>query len=79
MSPARTRFSFAKTQDESVILAACEALRGLSTLTSGRQYIGQEGGVKSLSSLLQHANDSVRSAAVQTLSSVIYETMANCK
>ena len=66
-------------QDESVCCAACEGLRGLSTLTSSRQYVGREGGVKSLVTLLQHSNVDVRSAAVQTLSAVINETIANCK
>ena len=66
-------------QDEDVCVAACEGLKGLSTLTSSRQYIGREGGVKSLVAHLQHNNINIRAAAVQTLSSVINETMANCK
>ena len=66
-------------QEDTVCIAACEALGSLSSLSSSRQYIGREGGIASLVVLLQHDNVKVRSAAVCTLAYVIKETIANCK
>lgn len=60
-------------------MAACGALAGLSSLTSSRQLVGKEGGIKGLIQLLQNASPTVRSAAAHALSFELTDTPANVK
>lgn len=50
----------------------------MSALTSSKQTIGLEGGIRSLVSHLQHSSDRVRGAAVTGLAAALVEAQGNC-
>ncbi|XP_019862006.1 PREDICTED: armadillo repeat-containing protein 3-like [Amphimedon queenslandica] len=69
--------SLLSSSDEGLLVAACGALAGLSSLTTSRQLVGKEGGIKALVQLLQNASASVRGAAVHCLAFEITDTPSN--
>ena len=64
-------------QDEEVLCAAAEA-SSMAALTSSKQTIGIEGGIRSLVNLLQHVSERVRAAAVTGLADTLVEAQGNC-
>ena len=66
------------SQDEEVLCAAAEAISSMAVLTSSKQVVGNEGGIRSLVNLLQHNSGRVRGSAVAALATVLVEAQANC-
>eukprot|EP00731_Ephydatia_muelleri_P015293 Em0008g1013a len=67
------------SEDDGVCIAGAEGVGAMATLSSGKQAIGQGGGLEALVALLSKENASVRSAAIQALVEVITESPANTK
>ena len=61
-----------------MLCAAAEAISSMAALTSSKQTIGIEGGIRSLVNLLQHVSERVRAAAVTGLADTLVEAQGNC-
>lgn len=62
-----------------MVVAACDGLTEMASLSSSRQTIGSEGGVASLIECLGREEPELRAAAARTLATLVSEAPANCK
>ena len=62
-----------------MVVAACDGLTEMASLSSSRQAVGSEGGVASLVECLNRDEPELRAAASRTIATLISEAPANCK